>query len=245
MSPASSISVDRWRQAQRAEGEYWSGISVWAPEVLRLLGEKLSFAAWIAERMDASPPAGDWAEIGIGPMGVGTIHFLDDTGDRRLLGIEPLPLIPMDRLALPPTPLAVIRACRAARYQHLQARGEASGLAAGSCSLVACYNVLDHVQDPAGVLAEARRLVRPGGWLALGCDTSSLLGTARVNLYVRRRYPDSIMVRAHPFRFTVRSLVALVRDAGFEVATDDRPGGRIAPLIGRGHRLLLLARARA
>ncbi|MGQ0501824.1 MAG: class I SAM-dependent methyltransferase [Panacagrimonas sp.] len=47
----------------------------------------------------------------------------------------------------------------------------------GSFDLVVCFNVIEHLPDPAAALNEMRRVLAPGGVLLLGCpDRNSLKG---------------------------------------------------------------------
>jgi SAM-dependent methyltransferase len=103
--------------------------------------------------------------------------------------------------------------------------------------------MLDHVQEPAAaVLAEANRLLRPDGLLLLACDTISLANQLRIRLYARRRFADTLFIRAHPFHFRVGQLMGLVRDAGFRVLASNRRRPRLLyETVGHSHRLLLLA----
>ncbi len=60
---------------------------------------------------------------------------------------------------------------RAARYDLnlpiLNAVGEAVPFADNSFDLAICWDIVEHVQDPAAMLAELRRVIRPGGRVLL------------------------------------------------------------------------------
>jgi len=235
------VSVERWREAQRAEQSYWDDLLSDGAEFARTLAEKVYAASWAEQRMIAGPPAGDWLEIGIGPLGVGCMHFLPAPGSRALVGVEPLPLLQGDALRLPASLAATVAACQTDRYEHLQAKGEETGLETGRFGLAVCYNVLDHVHNPSGILDEMARVVRPGGLMLLGCDTVSVASLVRFHAYVKRRHPDSIGVRAHPFRFRAGDLIAMVERAGFRILDDNRRQPEwLHDAAGRAHRLLLL-----
>jgi ubiquinone/menaquinone biosynthesis C-methylase UbiE len=50
---------------------------------------------------------------------------------------------------------------------HVKAKGESMPLEDGSVDLVVITNALDHCENPAKVLSEAKRVLRAGGWLAI------------------------------------------------------------------------------
>ena len=236
------VTVERWHDAQAAEASYWDAVRMEPLEFTRVLREKVEVAEWIAASLPPDAAAGDHVEIGIGPLGVGCAHFLHDAGE-AIVGVEPLRLLDLDELDLPLPLVAAVAACRSDRYEHVQAPGEATGLDEGRFALAVCYNVLDHVRDPLTVLRETSRLLRPGGLLALGCDTVSVLSRLRFRLLIERRQPDDIGVRAHPFRFRAGELDALVARAGFVVLTRSPASrNRVSETAGRARRVLLLAR---
>ena len=235
------IDADRWLAAQTAEGEYWQQLRGDAGEFTRIVAENAGAAQWAASQIP-SPPDGDWVEIGIGPLGIGCLHFVPgaDSG-RRLIGVEPLPLIDAETLALPEPLMALARAARAQRYEHHQAKGEDTGLPGGGFSLGVCYNVLDHVHDPNAILDELHRLLRPGGTLLLGVDTLSMLSDLKFHAWVKRRYANSIGVRAHPHHFRIAAVRALVAAAGFRVLAERVPRHeRWQDLAGHSYRLLMV-----
>ena len=84
-------------------------------------------------------------------------------------------------------------------------------LAAGSVGLVWCLHVLHHLPEPADVLSEARRVLRPGGTLILA-------ETVEDNPLLRagRRLHDSWDGVGIHARFTARSLLDDVAAAGLE-----------------------------
>jgi SAM-dependent methyltransferase len=238
---SAGVSVERWREAQRAEQSYWDEPPSDGAEFARTLAEKVYAAAWAEQRPPAVPAAGDWLEIGIGPLGAGCIQFLRAAAGRTLVGVEPLPLLQPDALRLPASLAATVAACRSAGYQHRCAKGEQTGLEAGRFGLAVCYNVLDHVHNPTGILEEMARALRPGGLMLLGCDTVSVASLVRFRAYIKRRFPDSIGVRAHPFRFRTRELMAMVERAGFRVLDDNRRQPEwLHAATGHAHRRLLL-----
>lgn len=84
----------------------------------------------------------------------------------------------------------------------------------GSFDAVAAWDVLEHLRDPAAFAAEAFRVLRPGGVLALTTPDASSL-PARL---LGRRWPNWRKVPEHVFFFTRRSLRVLLERNGFEPA---------------------------
>lgn len=78
--------------------------------------------------------------------------------------------------------------------------------------VVVMSNVLEHVHDPADVLAQARARLRPGGEIWISCPNASG--------WPRRRFGSSWINWHPPFHlvhFTEPALVALLERQGFEV----------------------------
>jgi SAM-dependent methyltransferase len=237
-----AVSPSRWHVAQSAEQRYWDRVCSDEREFARILREKVDAAAWAAEQFPGGLPQGDWVEIGIGPLGVGCIHLLRGNGARALVGVEPLPLIPEEAIELPAALGAVVLSCRNDRYRHHQAPGEATGLEVNCFNFAFCYNVLDHVRDPAALLAETHRILAPGGRLVLGCDVVSALSLLKFHAYVRRRFPGELGVLAHTFRFRGTDLRSLVEQAGFRIVAESRgPREWIREIVGHAQRILLVA----
>ena len=96
--------------------------------------------------------------------------------------------------------------------------GRALSFQAECFDVVVLHTVLTHVEGPGTILAEAHRLLRPGGWLAV-CDgdfSTATLATGDL---------DPLEVCVHAFvdgfvndRWLVRRMRALATVAGFEVS---------------------------
>jgi alpha-maltose-1-phosphate synthase len=230
----------RWKIAQAGEARYWEHARSSLREQARILAEKLAALDQVTEAVpDLMACHGQKVEVGIGPMGIGMLHFLSTRGP--LVGVDPLPAV---RAAVaPPRPLdALLEECRR-DYTHLQGRGEALPIETGSTAVAACYNVLDHVESPAAVLGECYRVVRPGGFFILGCDTVSITSLLKFRIYTSWRHRATLSVICHPFRFQPQQLEQLVRDAGFEIVwVLRRDRERWQRLAGHAFRLLMVAR---
>jgi SAM-dependent methyltransferase len=192
-------------------------------------------AEWVLPQLTA--PAGDWLEVGIGPLGVGCSHFMGCQG--QLHTLDPLEPTPADEWKLPEPCLALVRSCQEASQRHV-GQAEKLEFAEDSMSFVAMENMLDHVQDPAAVLAEARRVLMPGGQLYIAVDTFSTVGEARFNLISKRKWRGTTFVRAHPHRFSAAGVLALAANAGFRVTKSELPSS-IEAQLGRHFRIRLLA----
>jgi SAM-dependent methyltransferase len=238
----SPVSSDRWREAQRAEREYWNWPTIDPRELARIVLGLSEAAVWAKARFPSGPPSGEWIEIGIGPLGIGCAHFLITREEpHHLVGVDPLPLISLEEIS-PPLPLAaMIQSCRK-DYEHIVAAGESTELEEARFGFAVLHNMLDHVRDPAAVLREAHRLLQPQGVMFLRCDTHSSLGQLRFEAVTRVRRSDSWLVRAHPFRFRFAELLALVREAGFSVLDRDPPrASALREIAGRSYRSSILA----
>jgi SAM-dependent methyltransferase len=241
-SASKPVPQSRWKSAQAAEQQYWDRTCTDAQEFVRILQEKVSLAAWIAEQLPAGPSPGEWVEIGIGPLGVGCTHLMSGSAVRSIVGVEPLPLVPEERIALPVPLRELVLSCRSGDYRHHQASGEATGLESERFSFAACYNVLDHVQDPGALLAEVHRILAPEGKLILGCDVVSALSLLKFHTYVRHRHPRELGVLAHTFRFRASELRMLLAGAGFRTVASSRPRRAwIRDVAGQAERVLVLA----
>ena len=107
-------------------------------------------------------------------------------------------------------------------------------------------NVIDHVADPARVLAELRRCVEPGGLVWLSCHVSH---AAIVRLFRLLRHLRWSYFAGHPWYFSPASLRAHATAAGLEVireqpwaASDAPSGGASSDLRQRLKRRLLESR---
>jgi SAM-dependent methyltransferase len=231
----------RWGEAQEAERGFWDTSAYTVELFCATLAALAESAAWMQRALPRDLPPGDLVELGIGPLGVGCIHLLPHARGAQLVGVDPIERRPASEWPLPEPLHGIVQACQSS-CEQIVGRAEGTGLAQGRFGVAVLHNMLDHVQEPAAVLAEAHRLLGPGGVVLVACDTLSLLNRARMKLYTRRRFADSLFIRAHPFHFGVRDLMQLVTGAGFRVlASNRRRPALLYETAGHSHRLLLVA----
>lgn len=89
---------------------------------------------------------------------------------------------------------------------------EAQGLPDGGYTLITMWEVIEHLPDPAAVLAQVYRLLQPGGVLALSTPDARSLVTRLLG----PRWPGWRKIPEHLFFFDRRTLDRLLREAGFE-----------------------------
>jgi SAM-dependent methyltransferase len=199
------------------------GGALFAPGGLELLGEDAVAADYEGRRWqearaqvrrilrEAEIDDPDWfagkvvAEIGPGPVG-----FPEACGARVALAIEPLaPRLAKAGLLLGGD--AVYLACGAERIPLLDQ----------SVDAMVARNSLDHVADPASVMAEVKRLLRPGGTLILNVDV------------------EGVPTEAEPHAFSVDDIRRLVAPLAIErERLNDEPHGH------EGRQMIIVARRR-
>jgi 2-polyprenyl-3-methyl-5-hydroxy-6-metoxy-1,4-benzoquinol methylase len=89
---------------------------------------------------------------------------------------------------------------------------EADQLAAGSWDLICLFQVLEHCADPLRFLAHVRRLLAPGGHLAIEVPD---LRNPLVSLYAIESFKSFWYQRPHELYFESATLRALLARAGF------------------------------
>ncbi|TVQ62541.1 MAG: class I SAM-dependent methyltransferase [Phycisphaerales bacterium] len=170
------------------EGEFEATFGGWQRDRLNELGrflelpEGLALCEWCAERVAV--------EIGAGPY-----PMLAVATWKAAVAVDPLADGYLAEDLLP-------KRAHADRLIYLAAPGERVPLPAGSADLVVIENCLDHVSDPARVMREVRRLLKPGGLCWILVDLMD--------------YRDEM----HPHAFNEARLRALLAEAGFETLRD-------------------------
>ncbi|MEO0625044.1 MAG: methyltransferase domain-containing protein [Pseudomonadota bacterium] len=176
------------------------------------------------------PEGATGVELGSGPGDV-TRDILDVAGAAEALGIEPSPVM-----------------VEAARARHTDKAGlrfevgdaKATGLADASMDLVVLHTLLIHCPGPEEALAEAFRILRPGGWLAV-FDEDPPSVTAAVHLHdpFHAVVDNLLKVYVHD-QWLVRRIPALLAKAGFEVV--DRDGHLYLPAANSPYFLTIIDR---
>jgi SAM-dependent methyltransferase len=87
-----------------------------------------------------------------------------------------------------------------------------AGFPPGSFDLVSLFHVLEHVTDPRGLLAEVRRVLKPGGRIVVQVPN---IESWQFRLFGSRWY--GLDIPRHVIDFSARSIQRLLRESGFEV----------------------------
>ncbi len=117
------------------------------------------------------------------------------------------------------------RTVPAARLVQLEPPDSPLPFADTSFDLVLCAETLEHVRDVQGQLSEARRVLRPGGTLALTTPAHGRATAARALVLGWDRVLDPLS--PHLRFFTRRSLRRLTTTMGFEVRSLERERGAL------------------
>ena len=102
---------------------------------------------------------------------------------------------------------------RAKGFQVQRGTLPGASLPEGAYDLITMWDLIEHVPDPAALLAECRRLLRPGGVIAISTpDAGSLLAHVLGGRWLGFRSIDE-----HLYFFSRATLGAMLTSAGFEV----------------------------
>lgn len=83
---------------------------------------------------------------------------------------------------------------------------------------VVLHHVIEHVDDPVSLIREARRVMRPGGWLVLGTPDFDCAAARRFGPRFRLLHDPT-----HVSLFTNESMHRFLRDHGFEIRRVEYP----------------------
>jgi ubiquinone/menaquinone biosynthesis C-methylase UbiE len=176
------------------------------------------------------PPRARVLEVGCG-TGVLTRLLAGWPKVGEVVGVDPAPAL-----------LARARSLAAAlpNVAFREADGRSLPLETGSFDVVVFDSVLSHVPGPDQALAEAARVLRPGGWLA-AFDGDYATTTVALGAHdPLQACVDAMVSNSVTDRYVVRRLPALVRACGLEPVDFrshgflDTAGGYMATLVERG-----------
>lgn len=176
------------------------------------------------------PPNATGVELGSGPGDV-TRDIIEVAGAVEALGIEPSPVM-----------VDAARARHASVGNLSFAVGDAKGtdLADASVDLVVLHTLLIHCPGPESVLAEAFRILRPGGYLAVFDEDPPSVTAAVADHDPFRPVVDNL-IRAYVHdRWLVRRTPALLADSGFQIL--HRDGHLYLPAVDSPYFLTIIDR---
>ena len=176
------------------------------------------------------PPDARAVELGSGPGDV-TRDLIDVAGAAEALGVEPSPVM-----------------VEAAGKRHEGVKGlsfavgdaRATGLQDASTDAVALHTLLIHCPGPEQVLAEAYRILRPGGYLTVFDEDPPSVTAAIADHDPFHAIVDNLIeVYVHD-RWLVRRTPSLLATAGFEIL--ERNGHLYLPALDSPYFLTIIER---
>jgi len=141
--------------------------------------------------------------VEIGP-GFGTFAALAREGFERVIAVEPAP--------------GLAAACRDRGVETVELPVEQAAAALPPADVVAGFEVIEHLHDPAAVVAACRGLLRPGGLLLLTCPNAAGFDIATLGAASLAVDPEHLNL------FTPYGLSGLVEGAGLCVLEVTTPG---------------------
>ncbi len=118
----------------------------------------------------------------------------------------------------------VVESCRGlARTELVAARIEDAPLETGRFDIVHSCHTIEHLANPARVLADHWRVLKPGGLLLLDAPSTALLDAEDI--------VEEWFIDKHLYHFSARTLMRLVTAAGFDIVEPPDPADRENLLI--------------
>jgi SAM-dependent methyltransferase len=103
------------------------------------------------------------------------------------------------------------------RVTYIFGQGERLPLVSGTVDLVICTNCIDHTDDPAAVIREVERVLKPGGWFWFSCE---------------ERAPDRKRNAGHPHALDREAIGNLVSGFGTALTWEEPWRGVYGFLLG-------------
>ena len=222
------INMERFKDAQQAELQNWAAQTANEHYIRHELCEHAEIVEPLKE-ITGGRVFEHGLEVGVGPFGLGFLgaHFADWV--TAIDGLDPLPRLNMEIAA--PELKAEVETIRN-RVNYIQSPGEHIPAADASYDIVSCINVVDHGTDPARIVAEINRVLRPRGILVFAVSTLSAVGEAKWRL-CRRVHPGQWLYRAHPQTFQWKRADRLIRLVPGRTLWHDKPS-LLCRLTGHG-----------
>ena len=112
------------------------------------------------------------------------------------------------------------------RCEIVQSRIEDTAIESGRFDIVHSCHTIEHLADPARILADHWRTLKPGGLLVLDAPNIAIIGAEDI--------VEEWFIDKHLYHFSARTLMRMVAAAGFEIV--------VAPDIEDRENLLIVAR---
>lgn len=149
-------------------------------------------------------------------VGAGAGSFIDPASTQAVSDCHPARLIHVDDASLEP---------RSDTVQRLRADLDAGlPLADAAVDAAICSHVLEHLRQGEHLLADLARVLRSGGWLIVAVPNGSALSDRLFRIWYRVTHLRGGRYRGHVRRWTLASITAAMRDAGFDLQAVTRIG---------------------